>query len=333
MSENYHILPTVYMLCGLPASGKSTYAKEIAKNDNTEIFSSDAIRKELYGSEEDQQNPQKVFQILHKRVKTALQNGNSAVYDATNLVSKRRKAFLDELKKIPCKKVCILFMQPKQELLDRDSGRDRHVGEHVIDRMLKQFEPPMYSEGWDEIHIIWSHRRMFIPQPYSKALLDFDQQNSHHSLTLGKHMRKADGNIGDMIFERELDLSHEQVMHLHAAAYWHDIGKYYTQVFHDGKGNPTEEAHYYGHEKVGSYIYLLHCNQILQEMEPNIVDTMSGYNKNNDSCLYTASLIAWHMRPFVWEQAGKVKEKDRKRFGDRFVQDLELLHEADKNAC
>ena len=41
--------PTLFCLCGLPASGKSTYAKELSKKENATIYSSDAIREELYG--------------------------------------------------------------------------------------------------------------------------------------------------------------------------------------------------------------------------------------------------------------------------------------------
>ena len=43
------------MLIGLPASGKSTFANTILRYSPTvEYISSDAIRKELYGSEEAQ---------------------------------------------------------------------------------------------------------------------------------------------------------------------------------------------------------------------------------------------------------------------------------------
>lgn len=40
--------PTMTMMVGLPASGKSTYAREIAKENNAIVLSSDAIRWELF---------------------------------------------------------------------------------------------------------------------------------------------------------------------------------------------------------------------------------------------------------------------------------------------
>ena len=41
--------PTFTMMVGLPGSGKSTYAKELAERTNAKICSSDAIREELTG--------------------------------------------------------------------------------------------------------------------------------------------------------------------------------------------------------------------------------------------------------------------------------------------
>ena len=52
---------TLYMMVGVPGSGKSF----IAKGLNCPIVSSDAIRKELYGSEDDQSHNGEVFNEVH----------------------------------------------------------------------------------------------------------------------------------------------------------------------------------------------------------------------------------------------------------------------------
>ena len=92
-----HNKPEFLMLVGLPGSGKSTYIKKYF-NQNLRVHSSDAIRAELSGDENNQNINAKVFEVLHNRVKEDLRNGISCVYDATNISYKRRKAFLDELK-------------------------------------------------------------------------------------------------------------------------------------------------------------------------------------------------------------------------------------------
>ena len=56
------------MMVGLPASGKSHYAKLLSKQHNAKIMSSDSIREELYGSESVQEDSNKVFELLHRRV-------------------------------------------------------------------------------------------------------------------------------------------------------------------------------------------------------------------------------------------------------------------------
>ena len=43
-------IPILYIMCGLPASGKTTKAKEIVAEEGTEYVSSDEIRKELYAT-------------------------------------------------------------------------------------------------------------------------------------------------------------------------------------------------------------------------------------------------------------------------------------------
>lgn len=58
----------LYMMIGLPASGKSSIAKKIAKSEDAVIVSSDDIRKEL-GNINDQSQNEKVFEIAEKRLK------------------------------------------------------------------------------------------------------------------------------------------------------------------------------------------------------------------------------------------------------------------------
>jgi predicted kinase len=55
-------------MIGLPASGKSSIAKKIAKSEDAVIVSSDDIRKEL-GNINDQSKNEKVFEIAEKRLK------------------------------------------------------------------------------------------------------------------------------------------------------------------------------------------------------------------------------------------------------------------------
>lgn len=302
------------MLVGLPASGKSAYAKGLKKGYH--IHSSDEIRKELTGDEKTQVVNEKVFQVLHKRIKSDLEQGISCVHDATNISMKRRIAFLNEIQKYECHKKCILFVTPVEVCKERNQIRERKVPEHVFDKMLKQFQSPYYYEGWDEIQIEWYNGKI---EPIE---IDFDmnQDNEHHSLTLGEHMRKT----------REYFHQHTHYRNLvynlaYMASGIHDIGKQYTKSFIDSKGEPSKYAHYYGHENYGAYMFLVIGNDGINNNEH-----LKNNKKHIRDILYISSLINWHMRPHTaWKQSEKARERDRELIGKYMYNDIMLLHEAD----
>lgn len=294
-----------YMLVGLVGSGKSTYAEKL-KEEGVIIHSSDKIREEL-GDVNDQSKNTEVFEILHKRIKDDLRDGKSVCYDATSLNRRRRISFVKELKNIPCKKICVLVATPFEECCKQNDSRDRKVPEEVLDRMYRNFNVPCEQEGWNEIIVHYPNEKW--KEYYGNVadhineLRDFSQDNHHHTLTLGEHMLKAGNYVFDMT-RKESDVVH--------AAFTHDIGKLECKEFKNGKGEPTEEAHYYNHHCLGSYKSLFFGY-------PSMVNKM-----------YVSLLIELHMKPYLeWEQSEKAKEKDRKLFGDKVMADLELLHEAD----
>lgn len=141
------MLPVLYVMVGLPGSGKSTYAKTLG----CPIVSSDAVRAELYGNESIQGSAHEVFNIVHKRINDYLREGKSCVYDATNLSIKNRNPWPN----IPeCRKVAIVVDTPYAQCLERNATRKRKVPENVIARMAKKFQMPTAKEGFDEVLIV-----------------------------------------------------------------------------------------------------------------------------------------------------------------------------------
>lgn len=67
-------IPRLIVMVGLSASGKSSYAKELEKENptNTIVISSDAIREEICGSVEDQSKNGEVFRISTKEFEETL---------------------------------------------------------------------------------------------------------------------------------------------------------------------------------------------------------------------------------------------------------------------
>lgn len=297
--------PTFIMLAGLPCSGKSTLAQKIAKEYNMEIFSSDALREELFGDINEQSRDVELFAELHKRVKECLKDGKNAIYDACNRNYKNRKSFLSELKNISCKKVCIIMATPYEECIKRSKVRERKVPEHVIKRMYMNWNTPYWFEGWDEIYINHSSNQYKHVFDWIEEYIHYKQDNPHHTLTLGEHCL----GVGTQ-------LNYDNT--LFAAGLLHDCGKPFTKSFINSKGEETNIAHYYQHHCVGAY------------------DSLFYLYPDNVEALDVSILINLHMMPYNWEREGenfqKLYSKYEKLWGKELCSDVMKLHFADKES-
>lgn len=300
-------MPDFIMLCGLPGSGKTTFCNRYKDDKDYLIVSSDLIR-ESFGDINDQSKNNEVFQIVHHRIKEGLKKGFNVIQDSTNLSRKRRIAFLKELGDIQCKKICVLLGTPFEFCLAQNFARERQVPEEVMCRMYKNFQMPCTYEGWDEIIIHYGREEYKTyygdVMEYVNSLSNFNQNNSHHMLTLGDHMLKAGNHV--------LHLNGRVYDDVVLAAFTHDIGKSDTKSFINKNGELTTEAHYYSHHNVGAYKSLFF-------EYPGYVDKE-----------HVALLIELHMRPHMeWKQSEKAKKKDQRMFGEDAIKDVELIHAAD----
>ena len=144
---------TLHMMAGVPASGKSTIAEHICKEEGAIWLSSNKIREELYGDEAVQGDGRKVFSILFDRTKDALNEGKTVVYDATCLYEEVRKDLLSSLSGTYNKAYCHFCDVDLETALERNSKRDREVPEGVIRRMFRNMQRPSDSEGFDMVYI------------------------------------------------------------------------------------------------------------------------------------------------------------------------------------
>ena len=287
------------MLIGLPGCGKSTYAE----NSGLIVHSSDAIRAELSLGETE---GAKTFDTLNKRVIADLRADKAVIFDATNLSRKDRMNTLKMLNnavRTPFKKVAVLFVVPVEVCMERNRNRTRVVPDYVYNRMLRRFDVPLLTEGWDEIEVVFSG----FDAPFTKLspddLLDFNQENHHHSLTLGEHINKA---------VELIKTSDEDAIE---AMRYHDIGKFYTKRFENTRGEKTEEAHYYGHANYGAYLYLVY-----------------NHDMKLNRLMKIAALINWHMAPYErWTNHTRL-ERDKDLLSDAFIETVNIMHEADAEA-
>ena len=282
--------PKCIILCGIPGSGKSTYAEKYIKEFGGVHLSSDAIRGDLYGDESIQGDPNEVFSIMQNKAIKLLNEGISVVYDSTGLTRKDRSYIISLCPKFVQIEAHIVWA-PIETCIKRDSIRNRTVGKEVIDRMLKRFQAPYYDEGLDEIKIILPNE--FNQSKYTRdcvAKMAIPHDNPHHTLDIYQHCETACEYACEKNYEFELEV----------AALLHDIGKPYVKAFVDSKGNPSEVAHFYQHQCTGSYMSY-------------------GFP---DATPFVAWLISVHMDPFL-------NTKYYHKLPPYLKEKVDLLHEAD----
>lgn len=285
--------PVLILLCGIPGSGKTTWAKNyISKNPDFVHLSSDAIRAELYGDENIQGSPVEVFTLMQKKAVESLNAGHNVVYDATSMTRKDRAGIISMCPKFTHIQ-CNIIWAPIETCIERDTTRERTVGKEVIDRMLKRFQMPYYDEGIDEINIIRPEN--FDLDSYYDCIIDamkIPHDNHHHQLDIYNHCREAFNYAVEKNFDWEIK----------EAAYCHDCGKPYVKTFVNTKGEFSDTAHYYQHQCVGAWI-------------------ACGLTFN----IHTIWLISTHMAPFL-------NEKYYKNLSPYLKTMVDQLHECDVQA-
>lgn len=155
--------PVLYMLIGVPGSGKSTWINNakfqpgfdttIISTDNfIEAIASlknttyDAIFKEYIKAAEKR---------LYEDLIWAVDHNTNIVWDQTNITSKTRKK---KLSMIPShyKKIGIFFPTPSDEELSKrlSSRPGKNIPDYVMDAMIESIEQPTLLEGFDEVRVV-----------------------------------------------------------------------------------------------------------------------------------------------------------------------------------
>lgn len=277
--------PVLTMLCGLRCSGKTRYANKIL-DKNT-----------IYVNGFDNSN-------IRNIIKRYLKNGYSVIYDNDNLLSRKRRTFLNELKDIDCYKKCVIIATQFEQCVKNNVENGEFILEKMIDESYRKWNTPWYNEGFDEIEIVYNlfneeYDKKWCNFPYSHV--DFNQHNPHHNMTLGNHCIAA----GSYLQNNNASYC------LQVAGYLHDAGKIHTQSISDGV------ASYYRHENVGAYECLFFDRFFCEDS------------------LYTSLLVNLHMYPHWWNSnsnKNKLHDKYKKIWGEDVYRDVMKLHEADVKA-
>lgn len=136
-------MPTLYMTKGLPASGKSTWAKErVSIDGNTKRINKDDLRLMLDNGEWSKNNEKFVLEVRDTIASNALYRGFDVIIDDTNFDPKHEKSLRRIVESFEDPNYCfeeVFFDVPVDECIKRDAKREKPVGKEVIMRMYNQY--------------------------------------------------------------------------------------------------------------------------------------------------------------------------------------------------
>ena len=244
-----------------------------------------------------------------------MEAGADCLLDATNCTVKSRLKCIEALKGVDCVKIASIISTDAEACVKRNKNRkeEDQVPEEVVYKFIRGFEVPLPWEGWDRIYF-QGYDTDFCPKLNErcrelalKSMENHCPHNPHHIHTTKKHCE---------LTAEQFDES-ERV--LRSAALFHDIGK----VLGKWIGVENEEqgvTHYYNHANAS-------CHYMLQNLEAFDCQTWGEVYE----CLW---LIQMHIiGKEMTDPESKVHKKWVARVGERWVNDLLRLVEADEIAC
>ena len=149
----------LYLMCGTPGSGKSTWISNRLKISDGICISRDAVRFSLLGDNDDYFSQEdEVFSMFLNNIQQQI-NGpeNYEIYiDATHLNEKSRNRVVDHLDLENCSLTYVWFDVPLDICLERNELRNgrAYVPKSVIRRMFYQQTKPTNTEKYNHSLLI-----------------------------------------------------------------------------------------------------------------------------------------------------------------------------------
>ena len=148
--------PILFMMIGIPGSGKSTWARNNFK-DSSMIVALDVIRRSVYGyfpQELDKIKEEIIWNRAIKACSERLLRGEPVLLDSMALTKIFRKGVVSKIEDLveqDLTKVAIFLDTPLSVAILRNNNRYKIVNEETIRRMIGYLEPPTYNEGFEQI--------------------------------------------------------------------------------------------------------------------------------------------------------------------------------------
>ena len=147
----------LYILCGIPFSGKTTLASELVKRFGFIRIDLDEIKFELFGADKkdgdmDKRDWNYVYEEMYKRIDTELKAGKTVIHDTGNFTKKERSEVRQIADRLGIETITIFTETPvevaRQRLVVNKNTHLRFdVDQKVFESTLAEMQSPTADEN------------------------------------------------------------------------------------------------------------------------------------------------------------------------------------------
>ncbi|MHA1340784.1 MAG: AAA family ATPase [Promethearchaeota archaeon] len=198
------ICQILVILCGLPSSGKSTFARGLKEALNhlssnfrrgVEIIDIDIIRDNLFGSEFFPENERYVRKKAVNICETKIKNKKSVIIDDINYYSSMRHEFVSIAMKFQIPYFLIYINTPKAVCKEWNIKRGTPISKELIDNIYKKFEIPGKKYAWDRPYLTFNLSEIKL----EKAISEFIEKIKNFKMDSNKaYDQNISNHVGNL---------------------------------------------------------------------------------------------------------------------------------------
>ena len=154
----------LYILCGIPFSGKTTLAKAIEKEMGYVRVDLDEVKFEMYSKDAldvdlKQEDWDRVYQEMYKRIESLLRQGKTVIHDTGNFTRHERTLVKQIAEKVGGVEIYTIFVDTPYEiarqrlLTNRRKGKRFDVSDKDFETTVREMETP----GQDENTLVYKY--------------------------------------------------------------------------------------------------------------------------------------------------------------------------------
>jgi predicted kinase len=184
--------PVLVLLSGLPGTGKSYFARRLAKATGAIVIETDMVRRTLYHPP--RYTPGEsffVYQVSHHLIRDLLQRGHRVIFDATNLREAKREDLYRIADHARARLVIVRMVAPPEMVRER------------LERRQLRPSPEDLSEATWEVYQHMRPGEERIRRPH--LVVDTSQEISSSLTRVIRAMRSRDGRQGSELGRQETE--------------------------------------------------------------------------------------------------------------------------------